>query len=138
VVVPASQVLVVANRTALSAGLEAAMRARLEQGPASFTLVVPLGGAPDARRTAQALADRLCEVGLDVTAHAGDSDPVCAVLEVWSPADFDEIIVSTLPASRSRWMRSDLVQRIERQTGAIVRHVEAPEPVAAGRALAPR
>jgi hypothetical protein len=128
VVTHSSKVLVVANRTALSAGLEAALRARLAQGPASFTLVVPLGAAPHAQRTARDLADRLCQAGLDVTAHAGDVDPVCAVLEVWSPAQFDEIIVSTLPASRSRWMRSGLVQRIERQTGAIVRHVEAREP----------
>lgn len=123
-----SKVLVVANRTALSAGLEAALRARLAQGPASFTLVVPLGSAPNAQRTAQDLADQMCQAGLDVTAYAGDADPVCAVLEIWSPAQFDEIIVSTLPASRSRWMRSGLVQRIERQTGAIVRHVEAREP----------
>jgi hypothetical protein len=49
------------------------------------------------------------------------------VLDVWSPAEFDEIIVSTLPASTSRWMRADLMQRIERHTGALVRHVEARE-----------
>jgi hypothetical protein len=69
--------------------------------------------------------------GLDVHALAGDADPVRAVLNVWSPAGFDELIVSTLPASTSRWMRSGLIQRIERQTGALVRHVEAREPTRA-------
>jgi hypothetical protein len=49
------------------------------------------------------------------------------VLDVWNPAQFDEIIVSTLPASTSRWMRSGLPRRVEQRTGALVRHVEARE-----------
>jgi hypothetical protein len=126
------KVLVVAHRTALSDELEAALRMRLEKGPASFTLVVPLGGVPDAERRAQELADQLRAVGLEVQAHAGDADPVRAVLEVWSPAEFDELIVSTLPASTSRWMRAGLIQRLERQTGALVRHVRAREPTRTG------
>lgn len=127
-----SSVLVVANRTALSIGLEAALRARVESGPASFTLVVPLGLVDDAAATAQRMAAGLRDVGFDVSARAGDSDPFNAVLEVWSPAEFDEIIVSTLPASTSRWMQTGLPRRIERHTGALVRHVEARE------ALTPR
>ncbi len=122
-----SSVLVVANRTAMSIGLEAALRARVESGPASFTLVVPLGLLDDAAATAQRMAARLREVGFDVSARAGDSDPFNAVLEVWSPAEFDEIIVSTLPASTSHWMQTGLPRRIERHTGALVRHVEARE-----------
>jgi hypothetical protein len=122
-----SNVLVVANRTALSIGLEAALRARLESGPASFTLLVPLGRTRDTEQTARNMAAHLCEAGFDVRGRAGDTDPLLAVVEVWSPADFDEIVVSTLPASSSRWMRADLMQRIERHTGALVRHVEARE-----------
>ena len=122
-----SNVLVVANRTALSIGLEAALRARIENGPASFTLLVPLGHTRDSEQTARNMAARLCEAGFEVQGRAGDIDPLLAVLDVWSPAEFDEIIVSTLPASTSRWMRVDLMQRIERHTGALVRHVEARE-----------
>lgn len=124
---PVSSILVVANRTALSAGLAEALHARLRDGPATFTLVVPLGRAPDAQRTALELASHLRAAGLDIRAQAGDSDPLRAVLEIYSPAEFDEIIVSTLPAWNSRWMKSGLPQRIERQTGALVRHVEARE-----------
>jgi len=120
-------VLVVANRTAMSIGLEAALRARLELGPARFTLLVPLGRSADGERTARHLASRLNALGLEVDGRAGDSDPLNAVLEVWSPARFDEIIVSTLPAATSRWLQTGLLRRIERQTGAIVRHVEARE-----------
>jgi len=119
------KVLVVANRTATSAGLEAALRARLGSGPASFTLVMPLGVTPASEHMAKRVAARLCSAGLDVDGLVGDSDPLTAVLEVWNPAVFDEIIVSTLPASTSRWMQTGLPRRIERQTGALVRHIEA-------------
>lgn len=122
-----SNVLVVANRTALSIGLEAVLRARLDRGPAGFTLLVPLGRTTDNEDTVRIMAARLREAGFEVHGQVGDSDPLLAVLEIWSPADFDEIIVSTLPASTSRWMRADLVRRIERHTGALVRHVEARE-----------
>ncbi|HTU78499.1 MAG TPA: hypothetical protein VMF09_07045 [Solirubrobacteraceae bacterium] len=127
-----SKVLVVANRTATSAGLEAALRARLERGPARFTLLVPLGSTAAAEHSAASMAAHLRVAGLDVDGRAGDSDPLTAVLEVWSPAAFDEIIVSTLPASTSRWMQTGLPRRIERHTGALVRHVEAREALAGG------
>jgi len=122
-----SNVLVLANRTAMSIGLEAVLRARVENGPASFTLLVPLGLTPDAEHTARRMAAHLRDAGLDVEGQAGAGDPLTAVLEVWSPATYDEIIVSTLPASTSRWMQSGLPRRVERQTGALVRHVEARE-----------
>jgi len=125
-----SNILVVANRTAMSIGLEAVLRARVESGPASFTLLVPLGLTPDAGQTARRMASSLRDLGLDVDGRPGDADPLNAVLEVWSPAEFDEIIVSTLPASTSRWMQTGLPRRIERQTGALVRHVEAREVLA--------
>lgn len=117
-----------ANQTALAVGLEAALRARLENGQARFTLVMPVGRTPDGERTARHVASRLCDAGFEVHGRAGDVDPLYAVLEVWNPAEFDEIIVSTLPASTSRWMTSGLPRRIEQQTGALVRHVEAREP----------
>jgi hypothetical protein len=123
-------ILVVANRTALSDGLDEALRARLQDGPATFTLVVPLGRGSDAQSRAEALASGLRDAGFDIRGHAGDADPLRAVLEIYSPGEFDEIIVSTLPAWKSRWMKSGLPQRIERHTGALVRHVEARSPIA--------
>ncbi|MFZ0042647.1 MAG: hypothetical protein WAK93_15150 [Solirubrobacteraceae bacterium] len=122
-----SSILVLANRTALSAGLETALRARTDRGPASFTLVVPIGRGTKAREQAAAIAAQLAESGLEIRGVCGDTDPLTAVLEAWNPAEYDEIIVSTLPAWKSRWMKTGLPQRIERQTGALVRHFEARE-----------
>jgi hypothetical protein len=121
----AASILVVANQTALSAGLSEALIARLDEGPATFTLVVPLGHAVDAQGEAERLAAGLREAGLSVRGIAGDGDPLCAVVDVYTPAEYDEIIVSTLPAEHSRWMKAGLPQRIARHTGALVRHVEA-------------
>lgn len=122
-----SSILVLANRTAMSIGLEAALRARVENGPARFTLLVPIGLTDDAGATAERMAGKLRSAGFEVEGRAGNSDPFSAVLELWRPAAFDEIIVSTLPASTSHWMQSGLPRRLERSTGALVRHVEARE-----------
>jgi hypothetical protein len=124
-----SSILVVANQTALSVGLEAALRARLDSGPARFTLVLPLGRTPDATRLARHVGATLRVAGFDVDCLVGDRDPLHAVLEVWNPTEFDEVIVSTLPESASRWMKASLPRRIEERTGALVRHVEARELV---------
>jgi hypothetical protein len=124
-----ASILLVANQTAVSPALEAALRARLDSGPARFTLLLPLGRADDARRTAQHVGARLRDAGFDVDARVGDLDPLHAVLDAWSPGEFDEIIVSTLPAATSRWMASGLPRRIERLTGALVRHVETQPAV---------
>jgi hypothetical protein len=125
-------ILVVANRTARSEDLDDALRARAQDCPVTFTLVVPVGRGAEARRVAEEMGAHMRGTGLDVRAVAGDTDPLRAVLEVYSPAEYDEIIVSTLPAWGSRWMKSGLPQRIERHTGALVRHVEARE-MPAGR-----
>lgn len=126
--IPTASILVVANQTALSAGLGDALQARLDEGPATFTLVVPLGHGAGAPAEAERLAAALRDAGLSVRGVAGDADPLCAVVDVYTPAQYDEIIVSTLPAEHSRWMKTGLPQRIARQTGALVRHVEAGRP----------
>lgn len=127
-----ANILVVANRTALSNGLGTALRARRKRGPARFTLVVPIGGTDDARRIAEHMAASLRDSGMDIEGRSGDTDPLTAVLDVWSADEYDEIIVSTLPASSSRWMASALPRRIEHATGAHVRHIEAPQVVRSG------
>ena len=127
-----ANILVVANRTALSARLDDALRARLNEGPARFTLVVPVGRGPQALEKVAEMQATLREAGIEVDAEAGVPDPLVAVMDVYSPGKFDEIIVSTLPMSVSKWLHADLPLRIERHTGALVSHLVAhpakPEP----------
>jgi hypothetical protein len=122
--------LVVANVTAGSDDLLDCLRARADQGACRFTLIMPASGGEARARLDAALA-RMEEAGLDnVEGSVGDPDPVVAVMEVWDPMKFDEIIVSTLPTGSSRWLGLDLPHRLEKLTSVPVRHVvSTPQPV---------
>jgi len=37
----------------------------------------------------------------------------------------DDIVISTLPATRSGWLRADLIQRVASATGKTVTHIES-------------
>ena len=128
-----ANVLVVANVTASSPELLAAMCERAGRGPAEFTLVMPStdAGAAARQRAAAALeaavsAMRDCE--LEVNGVIGDADPFVAVLDIFDPRRHDEIIVSTLPAKTSHWLQIDLAQRLQRATGVPVTQLEASVP----------
>jgi GABA permease len=129
--------LVVANQTLMSEELRAAVRERLGAPPCRFHVVVPATPSKDqlfwtegtalriARdRLEQALAWMHAE-GAITTGSIGDADPVLAVLDALPRDQFDEIIVSTLPPGRSRWIRQDLPHRLARRTELPVRHVVA-------------
>ena len=121
-------VLVVPNRTADSPELLDALRARAERGPVRFTLLAPTSTGREAtERQLKSALEVMRAAGLDVTGRIGDRDPTSAVADAWDPAEFDEIIVSTLPAQTSRWLSINLPQRVSKLTDAIVTHVVASE-----------
>ena len=69
------------------------------------------------------------EAGLEnVEGSVGDPDPVVAVMEVWDPMKFDDIVVSTLPTGSSRWMGLDLPHRLGKLTAVPVQHVVSQPP----------
>jgi hypothetical protein len=120
--------LVVANVTAGSDELLGCLRARAEKGACRFSLVMPASGA-EARTRLDAALERMRAAGLDnVDGRVGDPDPIVAVMDVWDPMKFDEIIVSTLPTGSSRWMGIDLPHRLEKLTSVPVRHVVSKPP----------
>ena len=125
-------ILVVANRTADSDELLAALQAHAEQRPTKFVLLVPAPGTgPSGREAATEAMERalahMREAGLDVEGKVGHHDPIDAVSDVWDPQVFDEVIVSTLPGAASKWLQSDLPHRIARITDAQVTHVIASD-----------
>ena len=116
-------VLVVANITATSDELIAALRERSERGACSFTLLMPREGPSARERLDDALAAWRA-AGLEhVDGRVGDPDPVVAAMEAWDPMRFDEIVVSTLPTGSSRWLGIDLPRRLEKLTSVPVLHV---------------
>jgi hypothetical protein len=129
-----ANVLVIANRTAASPDLLAHLCELAERRATRFELLVPppIPGA-QGRAAAQANLDaalaRCEELGLEATGSvATDTDPVVASIEAYDPGHHDEIVVSTLPESASRWLGIDGPHRIERATGALVHHVVSREP----------
>jgi hypothetical protein len=134
-----TSVLVVANVTAASDELIAALRERSDRGPAEFTLLIPAtaGERAAARAALDRALERMRAAGLEVSGSVGDPDPVVAVHEAWDPRRFDEVIVSTLPTGASRWLQIDLPHRIERLTDAPVHHVVARPPSEPRRTYAP-
>lgn len=123
-------VLVIANETVVSPELLDRIRARAEQGPASFLLVAPQSDAVDTieagRRLRRALSALRVE-GIEAHGQVVDPDPFTAALNAAHDERIDEIIVSTFPQARSGWLRRDLVERLRTETGLPVEHVVADE-----------
>ena len=136
---PAS-VLIVANRTAATPRLRAAVADRAERGPARFHLVVPAsphgmhrvvdpevaGREEAAARLEEALPMLEEAAGSQVTGEVGAADPLAAIMDAIYNHGFDEIIVSTLPRRLSRWLGQDLPSKA-RGLGLPVTHVEMPD-----------
>jgi hypothetical protein len=121
-------VLVVANVTASSDELLDALRQRSDAGACRFTLVMPASGAGTRTRLTEAL-EHMRAAGLEnVEGAVGDPDPVVAVMDLWDPMKFDDIVVSTLPTGSSRWLGLDLPHRLEKLTAVPVLHVVSEPP----------
>jgi hypothetical protein len=133
-----ANVLVVANETVVGEPLLRRIRERAARGPASFLIICPqsdpsAGAHPEAeRRLRRALADLRAD-GIEAHGQVAHPDPLTAIKHAVRDERIDEIIVSTFPGQqRSSWLRGDLVNRVRKETGLPVEHVEvAPEAVGA-------
>jgi hypothetical protein len=113
-----TRVRVVAHRTAATPRLLDEVQARARRSPCSFTLLVPRpywDPETEEAATTLELALPLLDEAADghVEGTIGDSDPFVAVEQTIERGGFDEIIISTLPARVSHWLRRDLPHRVE-------------------------
>jgi len=67
-----------------------------------------------ARQRMRDQLDRMRELGASVSGEIGVADPVDAVGVVLHRWEFDEVILSTLPGRRSRWLAADLPTKLRR------------------------
>jgi hypothetical protein len=121
-----ARVLVVAHKTAATPALIEAVRDRAQRGPAAFTLLVPnpahgLHALVDPEdqeesegQTVLDLAIPLLEdaAGAPVEGLVGDPSPMNAIQDAINLHGFDEVIISTLPARVSKWMKLDLPSKV--------------------------
>ncbi len=141
---PNDTTLVIANRTAASSELiahlaEVAQRPAAGGGEHLFIVVVPPLGTDG--RAAAAAQEHLAEVlaalranGLLVAGLVGDPDPFTATMNALQFFRISRVVISTLPETKSGWLRADLVERVRRYAACPVEHVvaSAGDPVTAG------
>src|SRR5829696_7751283 len=65
----------------------------------------------------------LREAGLEAEGEVMDPDPYSAVMDALGEQEYDEIIISTHPETRSGWLRQGLVDRVQRAARRPVEHV---------------
>jgi hypothetical protein len=61
--------------------------------------------------------------GIRAIGEVGDPDPFSATLDAVREFHPQEIVISTYPATRSGWLRRDLIERVSDATGLPVTHV---------------
>ncbi|MBB4662453.1 hypothetical protein BDZ31_002039 [Conexibacter arvalis] len=138
---PVTHTLIVANKTARGEPLFEELRRRAAESPHRFTVIVPQEGGHghhtgQARERLHALLERLRRDGISASGGIGDPDAYAAVANALQFYRVDEVIISTLPRMRSRWMRSNLIDRVRKITAAPITHIEvdvgAEESAASG------
>jgi hypothetical protein len=128
-------VLVLANETIGGKALLDRIRALAADGDARFHVVVPQARPRHGnivydevvRDSAQVRVDLALEFmrdeGIVGSGEVGDSDPFNAAMDAVRAFEINEIVVSTLPATSSGWLRRDLIERLEEATHLPVEHV---------------
>ena len=134
--------LIIANQTLPSPALHELVAIRAAAGPAEFHVLVPepprpiligdpatglvtlpaeeieqqrlLGLAEAEERLDDFRRAFASDLGGSLSGEVGLGDPLTAARRVLERASFDEIIVATLPAGVSRWLKLDLPNRLQR------------------------
>jgi hypothetical protein len=125
--------LVVANQTIASRPLLEALKRKAEEEPRRFIVIAPQsegnGDGDPHERLAHTL-EEMEKAGLQAVGQVEHHDPYTAIqnaLQFYAP---DDIVISTLPETRSGWLRGDLIGRVQTSTGKPVEHVVAEEEAA--------
>ena len=129
---PFDVTLVLANQTAAGGELVQHLEKLANEGPRRFIVVVPQGSGDGravraARERLGQLLESLRSDKIVAAGMIGDPDPYTAAMNALQYFHISEVVVSTLPSNRSAWVEKGLIEKIERESGKPVQHVEAKE-----------
>lgn len=129
------RLLVVANETVVGRPLIEAVQRHAADGEVRVHVICPQNQPrsgfvvydEEARWAAEnrlkATVARLQEAGIEADGAIMDPDPFEAIMDALGEEDFDEIIISTHPETKSGWLRRDLIQRVRQASRRPVEHV---------------
>jgi hypothetical protein len=131
--------LVLANQTAAGDELRDYLKKLADEGPHRFIVVVPQDSGDGravsaARERLRKLLATLHEAHIVAAGMIGDPDPYTAAMNALTYFHISEIVVSTLPSNRSKWVEKGLVEKLERESGRPVRHIESSPETAGAQA----
>jgi len=126
-----TRTLVVANHTLGGAPLMGLLRGKAQEKPHAFVLIIP-GSDDSAPERLAHMLELMRQEGLEAVGQVGHPDPFTAIQNTLQFYAVDEIVISTFPATRSGWLRNDLIERTRATTSKTVEHVVVSE--AAGNA----
>jgi hypothetical protein len=116
--------LVVANQTVGGEKLLELLKGKAAVQPHIFIVVCPPSGEPeDAPRRLATTLERLRAADLEAIGQVAHPDPYTAIQNALQFYAVDEIVISTLPETRSGWLRTDLIERVRASTDRPVEHV---------------
>ncbi|HEY1275465.1 MAG TPA: universal stress protein [Thermoleophilaceae bacterium] len=129
------KILVVANETVAGKPLIDAVRRHAEGGGVHVHVICPQNeprhGYVIYDSTVREAAEnrlkltlaQLADAGIEADGEVMDPDPYSAVMDALGQEDYDDIIISTHPETRSGWLRQGLVDRVQRAARRPVEHV---------------
>ncbi|HVO55976.1 MAG TPA: hypothetical protein VMT37_16320 [Solirubrobacterales bacterium] len=132
------RVLVVANETVGGRALLKEIRERARGGEeCEILLITPAlvgsraahwasdvdGAIALARERMEASLAAIRDLGLKADGQIGDSDPNVAIEDALRVFPADEIVISTHPPQRSRWLERDVVRRAREEIALPITHV---------------
>jgi len=142
------RVLVVANETVGGQALLETL-GRIAQPGTELLVVAPAlpsrvrhwasdvdGARADAERRLQETVSHLGSTGLTVRGEVGDDDPLLAIADALRTFGADEIVISTHPEGRSRWLEQDLVGKAAQRFALPITHVVVDLDAESSRASA--
>ena len=130
-----TKLLVVANETVVGRPLIEAVKRHATGGDLKVHVICPQNQPKsgfvvydeEARWAAEnrlkATVARLQEAGIQADGAIMDPDPFSAVMDALAEEDYDQIIISTHPETKSGWLRRDLIQRVRQASRREVEHV---------------
>jgi hypothetical protein len=130
-----TDILVVANETVTGRPLIDAVKRHAERGGVRVHVICPQNQpkhgyviydetvSEAAKHRLELTLAQLREAGIEADGELMDPNPYSAIMDALAERDYECIIISTHPETRSGWLRQDLVHRVRQASRREVEHV---------------